>query len=65
MKDYKVVDGVSFYEGTNESVTNILLDAMKHKDRIRVFFGDAESGSDWLDDYCTIGTIGLSHGPVK
>ena len=65
MKDYKVVDGVSFSQETKESVINILLDAMKHKDRIRIFFGDAESGTDWLDDYCTVGTIGLSHGPVK
>ena len=65
MKDFKVVDGVSFYQETNESVINILLDAIKNKYRIRVFFGDAKSGSDWLDDYSTIGTIGLSNGPVK
>ena len=65
MKNFKAVDGVSFFEGTNESVINILLDAMKHKDRIRIFLGDAKSGTDWLDDYQTIGTIGLSHGPAK
>jgi hypothetical protein len=65
MKDYKVVDGVSFYEGTNESVINILLDAMKHKDRIRVFFGDAESGTDWCETYDTMGTIGTSCGMTK
>ena len=65
MKDYKVVDGVSFYEETNESVINILLDAMKHKDRIRVFFGDSESGTDWCETFDTMGTIGLSCGPNK
>ena len=65
MKTYKVVDGVSFSQETNESVINILLDANKNKYRIRVFFGDAKSGADWLDDYYTTGTIGLSHGPVK
>ena len=65
MKDYKVVDGVSFYEDTNESVINILLDAMKHKDRIRVFFGDAKSGSDWCETYDTMGTIGTSCGMTK
>lgn len=65
MKDYKVVDGVSFYEGTNESVINILLDAMKHKDRIRIFFGDAESGADWCETYDTMGTIGTSCGMTK
>jgi len=65
MKDYKVVDGVSFYEETNESVINILLDAMKHKDRIRIFFGDAESGTDWCETYDTMGTIGTSCGMTK
>ena len=65
MKKYKMVDGVSFYEGTNESVINILLDAMKHKDRIRIFFGDAESGADWCETYDTMGTIGTSCGMTK
>ena len=65
MKDYKVVDGVSFYEGTKESVINILLDAMKHRDRIRIFFGDAESGADWCETFGNMGTIGLSCGTAK
>jgi hypothetical protein len=65
MKDYKVVDGVSFYEGTNESVINILLDAIKNKYRIRIFLGDAESGTDWCETFDTMGTVGLSYGPTK
>ena len=65
MKDYKVVDGVSFDEGTNESVINILLDAIKNKYRIRIFFGDAESGTDWCETYDTMGTIGTSCGMTK
>ena len=65
MKQNKMVDGVSFYEGTNQSVINVLLDAMNHKDRIRIFFGDAESGTDWCETYDTMGTIGLSYGPAK
>ena len=65
MKDYKVVDGVSFSQETNESVINILLDAMKHKDRIRIFFGNAESGTDWCETYDTMGTIGTSCGMTK
>ena len=60
-----MVDGISFYEGTNESVINVLLDAMNHKDRIRIFLGDPESGTDWCETYGTMGTIGLSSGPAK
>ena len=65
MEDFKVVNGVSFYDETNENVINILLDAMKHKDRIRVFFGDAESGADWCETFDTMGTIGTSCGMTK
>ena len=65
MKQYKVVEGVSFSEETNESVIKILLDAIKNRYRIRIFFGDDESGSDWCETYDTIGTIGLSYGPAK
>ena len=65
METNKIVDGVSFYEGTKESVINILLDAIKHKDRIRIFFGDAQSGTDWCETFDTIGTIGTSCGVTK
>ena len=65
MKDYKVVDGVSFSQETNESVINILLDAMKHKDRIRIFLGNAESGTDWCETFVTMGTFGTSCGMTK
>ena len=65
MKQYKVVEGVSFSEETNDTVINVLLDAMKHKDRIRIFLGDAESGTDWCETFDTMGTVGLSYGPNK
>lgn len=65
MKKYKVVDGVSFYEGTNEIVVSILLDAIARRDRIRIFYGDVESGKDWCETYDTIGTVGLSCGTEK
>ena len=65
MKQNKMVDGVSFYEGTNEGVINILLDAIKNKYRIRIFLGDPESGTDWCETYDTMGTIGTSCGMTK
>ena len=65
MKQNKMVDGVSFYEGTNQSVINILLDAIKNEYRIRIFLGDPESGTDWCETYDTMGTIGTSCGMTK
>ena len=47
MKKYKIVNGVSFDKNTNARVIEILLNAMKNKERIRVFYGDTQSGIDW------------------
>ena len=65
MKQYKIVEGISFEENTNERVIEILLDAMNRRERIRVFYGDTKSGRDWCETYDTIGTIGTSCGKTK
>ena len=65
MKKYKIVNGVSFDKNTNARVIEILLNAMKNKERIRVFYGDTQSGIDWCETYDTIGTISVSCGTIK
>ena len=65
MKQYKIVEGISFEENTNDRVIEILLDAINRRERIRVFYGDTKSGRDWLETYDTIGTVGTSCGKTK
>ena len=60
MKEYKVVNGVSFDTNTNDRVIEILLDYIGRDERIRIFYGDTKSGPDWCETYDTIGTVGLS-----
>ena len=65
MKEYKVVNGVSFDTNTNDRVIEILLDYIGRDERIRIFYGDTKNGSDWCETYDTIGTVGLSCGTEK
>lgn len=65
MKQYKLVNGISFEKNTNDRVIEILLDAISRRERIRVFYGDIKSGCDWCETYDTIGTVGTSCGKTK
>ncbi len=62
---YKVVNGTSYHEDTTDEIIKVLEEARIHNKRIRIFYGDTETGRDWMEVYDTIGTIGRSCGEVK
>lgn len=62
---YKVVNGISYHENTPDAVIRVLENAMRTNKRIRIFYGDTETGRDWMEIYDTIGTIGRSCGQNK
>ena len=62
---YKVVNGISYHENTPDVVIRVLENAMRTNKRIRIFYGDTETGRDWMEIYDTIGTIGRSCGQNK
>lgn len=65
-KDYKVVDGTSFHKDTPMQVCRILNNAINNRSqKIRIFYGDKETGIDWNESYDTFGFIGRSIGPIK
>lgn len=49
-------------ERTPLIVQQILEAARLSKDRLRLFFGDTETGRDWMEEHDIIGTIGRSTG---
>ncbi len=67
MKKYKLVNNVSFSETTPNEVCNILANAIKdsRKQRLKIYYGDVNTGKDWNEEFDTIGYIGLSTGTVK
>ena len=62
---YKVVNGTSYHQNAPDAVIRVLENAMRTNKRIRVFYGDTETGRDWMEIYDTIGTIGRSCGQNK
>lgn len=65
MKKYQVVNGTRYSENTPAKVIKLLEEAIRHNFRIRVFYGDTETGRDWMEENGTIGTIGRSTGEIK
>ena len=63
----KVINGTTFHDETPIAVCNILNDAISSRlsKRIRIFFGDKETGKDWNEFYDTIGYVGRSSGLIK
>lgn len=63
--NYQIVNGTAYHAETDQYVINQLEKARYNKSRIRIFFGDTETGKDWLEENDTIGTIGRSTGNIK
>jgi len=49
-------------ERTPEEVKQILLSELNSNNRLRLFFGDVETGKDWNEEHDTIGYIRCSTG---
>ena len=62
---YKVVNGTSYHIDTPDEVVKVLEVARKNRTRIRLFYGDTNTGRCWLEVYGTIGRIGRSTGCNK
>ena len=49
----------------NDKVRGVLENARKYGDRIRVFYGDPETGRDWCEEHGVMGYVARSVGPEK
>lgn len=62
---YRRFNGVYFHADTPTAVVQALDTARQARTRIRLSYGDAETGRDWLEEHDVEGTIGNSLGPLK
>jgi hypothetical protein len=65
VKSYRIVNGTHYHQDTPATVIDVLEQARKAGIRIRVSYGDGETGRDWLDECDVEGRISRSMGPVK
>lgn len=54
-----------FDENTCDKVKKALIDCYHSKSRIRIWYGDTDTGLSWMDEYDMMGTIGRSTGKQK
>lgn len=57
--------GTWFSPGTPEIVCQLLENARISRKKIRIFYGDPQTGRDWLEEFDTIGRVGCSTGTLK
>jgi hypothetical protein len=65
METYKVVGKLSFNLKTDDRVCLILNKLHLNRHRVKLTYGNIETGKSWNDVYDTIGTIGRSTGTYK
>jgi hypothetical protein len=62
---YIEVNGTSYQKGTPKEVIDVLENARTSRTRIKLYYGDHETGKDWKETMDTVGTIGRSTGSIK
>lgn len=63
---YKISEnGTAFHEKTDEKICAILDRYINNRNRLKLYYGDVETGRDWYEEMDTAGRIGRSTGTVK
>ena len=63
--DYNVVNGTAYHKDTPTEVIEWLETSRERQQRIRIFYGDRETGLDWKEVYDTMGIVGRRTGSIK
>ena len=62
---YRRHSDIYFHADTPLEVVKALNTARQSRTRIRLSYGDTETGRDWLEEHDVEGTVGNSLGPLK
>jgi hypothetical protein len=57
--------GTSYEAGTPPEISGIIDQEMDSNNRLRLFYGNTETGNDWNEEFHTIGYVSRSSGKVK
>lgn len=53
---------IAYHVETSQEVIQALEFARKNRIRVKLYFGDKETGRDWCEEHDTVGYIGMSRG---
>lgn len=62
---WNIVNGTAYNMKTPNGVIQTLENARLRGKRVRIFFGDQNTGADWMEEFRVIGQIGRSTGEIK
>lgn len=65
MNKVKIVNGTAYHADTSERVIKALESARASRARIRVWYGDTNTGKAWAEENDVLGYVGRSTGNVK
>lgn len=65
MKKYVECNGTSYNEKTPQEVINVLEEARASQTRVKLYYGNLETGKNWNEEHDTVGYIGRSIGTIK
>lgn len=61
----RLPSGTCYHAQTPAAVFNLLETYRLNQRKLRLFYGNPETGKSWLDEHDVIGTIGRSTGSIK
>ena len=63
--DYKIIQETAYHIDTPDRVVMLLERSRQERIRLRLYYGDKETGRDWCEVYDTVGYVGRSTGRIK
>ncbi len=57
--------GTCYHADTPETVIELLEVVRLNQRKVRLFYGDPQTGQSWFDEHDVIGRVGRSTGPIK
>lgn len=61
----RLASGTCYHADTPEPVVEVLETVRQNQRKVRLFYGNTQTGQSWFDEHDVIGRIGRSTGPIK
>lgn len=61
----RLASGTCYHVETPEPVIEVLETVRQNQRKVRLYYGNTQTGQSWFDEHDVIGRIGRSTGPIK
>ncbi len=64
-REYEISNGTYYEKGTLPEIIKVLNECLLKRRRVHLYYGNTETGEDYLEETDTIGEVGRSSGLIK